>query len=268
LVRVADESPAAFYDGLAAEYHALFDDWWAAAQEHANVIDRLLRSIGVAPPARVLDCACGIGTQAIPLAHLGYAMTATDVSAEAIARAKEEAGSRAVDLDLAVADMRAVDRIVTSPFDAVIACDNAVPHLLDDADLDAALTSIAACLAPGGIFLASVRDYDALRARGVMGVPGVVRERGDRREIVGQAWEWSDDRERMRIHLFVLHERAPDDWTTSVHTTWYRALGREAFGAALMRAGFSDVRWHEPVDSGYYQPIVTAHRATTSAPSQ
>jgi SAM-dependent methyltransferase len=257
---VADESPAAFYDGLASEYHSLFEDWWAAAQFHAEVIDHVLQSAGVTPPARVLDCAAGIGTQAIPLAQRGYAMTATDISAEAIARATREAATHDVTLELAVADMRALNQAVTPPFDAVIACDNAIPHLLDDADLDDALSSIASCLAPGGVFLASVRDYDALRRDGVGGVPGVLRQRANGREIVGQAWEWSDDLERMRIHLYVLHEQVPDEWTTSVHSTWYRALGRDALTAALARAGFHDTRWHEPADSGYYQPIVTARR--------
>ena len=257
---MADESPAAFYDGLAHEYHSLFDDWWAAAQWHADVVDRLLQSLGVAPPARVLDCACGIGTQAIPLAQRGYELTATDISSEAIARATREAAARAVNLEFAVADMRKLDRSISPPFDAVIACDNAIPHLLDDADLDTALSSIASCLGSGGVFVASVRDYDALRKDGVSGVPAVLRQRADGREIVGQAWEWSDDLERIRIHLYVLHEQSAGKWRTSVHSTWYRALGRASFNEALLRAGFGDTRWHEPADSGYYQPIVTARR--------
>jgi glycine/sarcosine N-methyltransferase len=265
---VADESPAAFYDGLASEYHSLYPDWWAGAQWHADVIDGVLRSVGVSSPAPILDCACGIGTQAIPLAQRGYVMTATDISEQAIARAKHEAVARDISLSFGVADMRQVHEVVTPPFHAVIACDNAIPHLLDDADLDAALSSIASCLAPGGVFLASVRDYDVLRRDRVAGVPGVVRQRADGREIVGQAWEWSADFERMRIHLFVLHEHAPDQWTTTVHRTWYRALGRTALAEALHRAGFDDIRWHEPADSGYYQPIVTARRPGVPAPSQ
>ncbi len=82
----ADESPAAFYDALAADYDVLFDAWWAAAQAHAAVADRVLRQQGVVPPARLLDCACGIGTQALGLSARGYVVTGSDVSAEAVAR--------------------------------------------------------------------------------------------------------------------------------------------------------------------------------------
>ena len=32
------------------------------------------------PPASVLDCTCGIGTQALPLAALGYRVTGTDAT--------------------------------------------------------------------------------------------------------------------------------------------------------------------------------------------
>ena len=125
-----DESPRAFYDALAADYAALFDDWWAAAQWHASIVDRMLQAHGVAPASRLLDCACGIGTQALGLAALGYDVTGTDVSPGAIERARREAIAHGIDATLGVSDMRALDTMVRPGFDAVIACDNAIPHLL------------------------------------------------------------------------------------------------------------------------------------------
>ena len=255
----ADESPAAFYDALAEDYDALFDDWWTAAQAHAAVVDRVMRARGVASRSRVLDCACGIGTQALGLAARGYDVTGTDISGGALARARREAGMRALNLDLAVSDMRALDGAVTGTFDAVIACDNSLPHLLGERDLDDALGAISRVLAPGGLFLASVRDYDELRVLRTSGVPGVIRDRDGTREIVGQAWEWHDGGELLRIHLFVLREEAAG-WRTNVRTTWYRALGRGALSDALERAGYVDIAWHEPDATGFYQPVVTARR--------
>jgi hypothetical protein len=69
-----------FYDDLAPEYDVLFADWWAAAQWHGEVISRVLPDRDVRPPATILDCTCGVGTQTLPLAALGYRMTGTDLS--------------------------------------------------------------------------------------------------------------------------------------------------------------------------------------------
>jgi glycine/sarcosine N-methyltransferase len=255
-----DESPRAFYDALAADYDALFDDWWTAARWHASVVDRMLQTHGVAPAARLLDCACGIGTQALGLAALGYEVTGTDVSPKALERARREAIRHSIDAELIVSDMRELDTVVRRTFDAVIACDNALPHLLGDDDLDVAVGAIARVIVAGGVFLASIRDYDALRVERPSGLPAMTRERGGKREIVGQAWEWSDDGEMIRIHLFVVREDI-DGWHTDVHTTWYRALTRADLTDALTRAGFEDVRWHMSDASGYYQPMVTARAA-------
>jgi 2-polyprenyl-3-methyl-5-hydroxy-6-metoxy-1,4-benzoquinol methylase len=84
---VSDRSTEDFYDALANEYHLIFDDWWSSAQWQGQVLAQLLAAEGVAPPARVLDCTCGIGTQALPLAGLGYAMTGIDLSEASIDRA-------------------------------------------------------------------------------------------------------------------------------------------------------------------------------------
>jgi hypothetical protein len=146
---------------------------------------------------------------------------------------------------------------VPGNFGAVIACDNSVPHLLDDTDLGLALVAIRSALVPGGVFLASIRDYDALRADRPTGLPGAVYPRPGGREISGQAWEWSDDGERIRIHLYLLRERERG-WKADVHTTHYRALRRADFSTALTRSGFTDIRWWFPEETGYYQPIVTA----------
>jgi SAM-dependent methyltransferase len=253
-----DESALAFYEGLAGEYDALFEDWWSAAQDHGAVVDAVFRSHGLLAGARVLDCACGIGTQALSLAALGYDVTGTDISPAAIARAASEAAARDITIVVQPADMRALDPVVAGPFDAVIACDNSIPHLLDDADLDRALASIHAVLATGGLFLASIRDYDELRALRPSGTPPVVRSRDGVRTFVGQAWEWDDDVERVRINLFMVRETAPGSWHTDVRTTWYRALTRATFTSALERNGFTAVQWLAPDASGYYQPIVTA----------
>ena len=161
------DTPARFYDALAPDYHLLFDDWWSAAQWHGGVIANLLAARGITG-GHLLDCTCGVGTQALSLAALGYRVIGTDVSAAAIDRARAEASARGLDVELAVRDVR--DRI-DGVFDVVISCDNALPHLLRDEDLERALGSIHGCLEPDGLLLTSIRDYDSLRQSRPNGVP-------------------------------------------------------------------------------------------------
>lgn len=254
------ESPADFYDGLAADYHALFDDWWAAAQWHGGVVAALLEARGVVPPALVLDCTCGIGTQALPLSEIGYRVTGTDVSARAVARARSEAGARQLPIRLEVADVRVVDQVLhQGQFDAVISCDNALPHLLTDADLSLALRSIRRSLRDGGVFLASIRDYEALEAARPPGTPISVHGPPGRRHGSGQAWTWSPDGTYVNITLFLLREEDPGPgWAVSAHSTTYRALHRADLTSALNASGFPSVEWLSPTESGYYQPVVVA----------
>jgi hypothetical protein len=47
-------------------------------------------------------------------------------------------------------------------------------------------------------------------------------------------------------------------WETFQHTMVYRALRRDELSRILREVGFSDVRWHTPEETGYYQPIATA----------
>ena len=253
-------SVESFYDGLANEYHLIFGDWWSAAQWQGDIISTLLAAEGIDPPSQVLDCTCGIGTQAISLAAHGYRLTGTDVSRTSIARAKTEAKSRDIPITLSVADVRRLPTQFDQRFKAVISCDNALPHLLNDEDLVAALVSTHRTLVEGGLFIASIRDYDTLRAERSQGIPPTIMGVHGNRHGYAQAWQWSDDGSQVDISLFVLHE-TPGGWSASVHETTYRALLRADLNAALVQAEFSTIRWFMPEVTGYYQPIVVARSA-------
>lgn len=252
-----DDPVRDFYDQFAESYHLIFADWRASQERQAATLDRLIRAeLGPGPHA-ILDCACGIGTQAIGLARLGHHVHATDLSPAAVARAAQEATAAGVTLSLDVADMRTLAQEVTGTFDVVIACDNALPHLLTDADLRLAAANIATKLRPGGLFLASIRDYDHLaQARPESETPRVL-DGPDGRRISFQVWDWAFDGETYQVHQFLLRQRG-DGWRTDHFETPYRALLRADLDLALRAAGFERTRWHEPDASGYYQPIVTA----------
>jgi glycine/sarcosine N-methyltransferase len=176
--------PAAFYDDLAEHYHLIFEDWDRSIAKQASILGPLLeKRIGPAP-LRILDCACGIGTQAIGMAGRGHTVVATDLSHAAIRRAEREARLRGWEINFGVADMRNLSSLPESDFDAVVVADNSLPHLLSDDDLGRALTNIFARLKPGGILLASIRDYDTLlNTRPSFQGPAFYSENGARRIV-------------------------------------------------------------------------------------
>jgi SAM-dependent methyltransferase len=249
-------SVRSFYDGLAADYHLLFEDWPQAVRRQGGVLDRLLREPLGDRPLTVLDCCCGIGTQAIGLALLGQRVHATDLSPEAVGRAAREAARFGVSLTLGVADVRALPDHVQGAFDAAIACDNSLPHLLTDDDLRRGVAGMAGALRSGGLFLASTRDYDTLARERPAATPVRVLA-GLPRRVVFQVWDWSADGRTYHVHQFILKDEG-GGWRTAHHAGQYRALRRDELTGALRGAGLGDIRWYTPEESGYYQPVVTA----------
>ncbi|MEU6576854.1 class I SAM-dependent methyltransferase [Streptomyces sp. NPDC046805] len=247
-----------FYDELAPDYHRIFPDWDVSMARQAAMLDALVgRRLG-AGPHRMLDCACGIGTQAIGLALAGHRVVGTDLSAVAVTRAAAEAAARGTVLPAAAADMRALP-FRPAAFDVVLCVDNALAHLPTDEDLDAALRDMRRVLRDDGLLVVTVRDYDeARRTRPTATLPQV-SDPGDGRGrvITFQLWHWRDDGEHYDLEHFQL---VPDGtgWEVRVRRSPYRALTRARLTDAVSAAGFVDVTWHEPRSSGFYQPVLTA----------
>ncbi|MCA1668175.1 MAG: methyltransferase domain-containing protein [Thermomicrobia bacterium] len=248
----------AFYDQLAAQYHLIYGDWRGRAVPHQGaVVDALLR-VELGPGVfAVLDCACGIGTQAIGLALLGHRVHATDLSPRAVARAAQEAASFGVALTVGVADFRSLTVDVPGSFDAVLAADNAVAHLLTDDDLVRAAENMRAKLRSGGVVVLGIRDYDQLvRERPHVTSP-VVMESAEGRRIIFQVWDWAADGRSYQLELFILTGEG-ERWTTRSYTSRVRALLRKDLERALRAAGFRELQWHEPGETRHHQPLITA----------
>ncbi|GGS94535.1 hypothetical protein GCM10010206_66490 [Streptomyces cinerochromogenes] len=81
---------AHFYAELADDYHLIYADRDASIRRQGDALDAPIGRDRVA----VLDCSCGIGTQAIGLALRGHRVTGTDLSPRAAARAAREAARR------------------------------------------------------------------------------------------------------------------------------------------------------------------------------
>ena len=248
---------ASFYDDLADYYHLVFDDWDKSIERQAAILGPLLEKLTGQPTPRVLDCACGIGTQAIGLSMRGHHLVASDLSRASVARAEKEAILRGATIQFHMADMRDLSSIRERDFDAVLSADNALPHLLLKKDRDQALREMGAKLRPGGTWIATIRDYDRLiQTRPAIQPPSFFGVRGDRR-IVHQVWDW--DREEYDLHLYLSLEMSKQ-WTVKHFISRYHALLRKDLSSSLQQAGFIAVQWLEPAETSFYQPIIIARK--------
>ncbi|MFJ2136757.1 class I SAM-dependent methyltransferase [Streptomyces sp. NPDC087845] len=246
-----------FYDELADDYHLVYEDWDASVRRQGDALDALIGQ----DRAVVLDCSCGIGTQAIGLALRGHHVTGTDLSSRAVARAAHEAAHRNLTLHTAAADMRRLP-FPDGRFDTVVCADNALPHLLTEQDVVAALAEMRRVLRPAGLLLVSTRSYDdLLRDRPASTPPQVHRPTtcADSRErtVTFQLWHWHDDGEHYDLEHFQLLP-AGGDWRVQVRRTTYWALGRDRLTGLAADAGFVDLGWRMPQETGFFQPLLVA----------
>ena len=245
-----------FYDRLTANYHLIFDDWDRSIQHQADTLSAILEGdCGVTRGARVLDCACGIGTQSLALASVGYDVIASDISPAAVERTRAEAEKRHFHVQTYVANLLDLTVIPETDFDAVICLDNALPHLQDD-DVIRAAIQVRQKMRTGSYFLGSIRDYDLLvRDRPAVQGPVFYTDASGRR-IVHQVWDWKDER-AYDFHLYITREVA-GDWEAQHYSSSYRAILREELDRLLEASGFQHCRWVLPAESGFYQPIFIA----------
>ncbi|MFJ3533039.1 class I SAM-dependent methyltransferase [Streptomyces sp. NPDC090132] len=249
-------SVADFYDALTDDYHLIYSDWDAAIRRQGAALDALVGR----DRAEVLDCSCGIGTQAIGLALRGHDVTGTDLSPRAAARAGREASRRGPALRTAAADMRQLP-FPDDRFDVVVCADNSLPHLLTAQDVHAALAEMHRVLRPGGLLLVSTRPYDELlRERPASTAPQTHRADGDaERTVTFQLWHWHDDGEHYDLEHFQLLPADPDgEWRVRVRRSTYWALGRDRLTALAAGAGFDGAGWRMPEQTGFFQPLLVA----------
>jgi 2-polyprenyl-3-methyl-5-hydroxy-6-metoxy-1,4-benzoquinol methylase len=245
-----------FYDNMASQYDKLFQDWQATTHEQAIILDRIFKQEGFDKEARVLDCACGIGTQAIGLAAQGYDVTASDISDGELAEARKRAEDNDVKIRFEHANFCALSDSFSEQFDIVIAMDNALPHMLTSADLESAVRSIVGQTKEGGIFVASLRDYDYLLEEKPSYSPPYIHKTEKGQRVSFQTWVWKN--ENYKLIQYIIDDE--DTLQVSKFDCEYRATRREELTKMLKSNGCKEVSWKMPEETGFYQPVVVARR--------
>jgi len=249
------ETVAEFYADLAPFYHLIYPDWEQSIERQASMLDGIIRANWGDKVSEVLDAACGIGTQSLGLAKLGYQVTASDLSPHEVERAKHEADGRGLSIKFSIADIRTAFDQHATQFELVIACDNAVPHLLSDADILRAFEQFYACLRPGGGCIITVRDYEAEEMTGQN-----IKLYGSREEdgityLIFQKWDCHG--ELYDLSMYFVEDDGGSDIKTHIMQTQYYAIGTTRLIELMTNAGFEDVT---RLDGKFFQPVIIGTR--------
>ena len=129
----------------------------------------LIQEIAGLEPGRALDVGAGEGGDAIWLAEQGWAVTASDISGQALSRTADGAAQRGVRVDCRRADANGPDPFDAGAYDLVSAQYASIPRTPDGRGV----SNLLAAVAPGGLLLVVSHDLEAMRAHGEVGAPGM-----------------------------------------------------------------------------------------------
>jgi ubiquinone/menaquinone biosynthesis C-methylase UbiE len=172
------------YSDFAADYEWLFPDDVVGnspvpGATSPGARDLLADVLGtLAPGAAVLDCACGIGTDALALARRGFTVTATDGSESMVARARERLAGSASQVNVLQSRWEDLPAKLTDRFDLAMCLGNAIVHTGSRRAMAESLHAIRRVLKPGGTIVVDSRNWELMYSSWPRIVPAShVRER-------------------------------------------------------------------------------------------
>ncbi len=241
-----------YYDNLAPYYKLIYEDWDASVERQGAILDGVIREFFGKNARRILDAACGVGTQSFGLAQRGYLVHGSDISNGAIVEARTEAVKRGLSIEFQVTDMRRLADAYANPFDLVIACDNAIPHLLSNDEIQQVFEQFNHCTTSNGGCIISVRDYAAIDRVGVRVYPRTMRETKNGRVILFDSWNFEGDFYDLATYV-VEDNGGPVATTHVIRGGRYYCVSIATLENLLVRAGFQRVT---TLRDRFFQPLI------------
>ena len=220
-----------FYDEIAESY----DEITGLAGRVESARGFLEYLAGQVELKSVVEAACGSGLYAILLAEMGVSVIGADISAGMLDQARRRGRAAGVDVRWVQAPMQTLADELTGHRDAVLCLGNSLPHLLTDAELDAALAGFARLLGEDGLLAVQVLNYSRVLARAER-IVGIDRQ-GDQEYV--RFYDFLDGRVRFNI----LHiDWSADPPRDALHSTTLRPYTAGELSAAMARHELTDVQ--------------------------
>jgi hypothetical protein len=165
---------------------------------------------------------------------------------------------RSLNLQFATADMRELSKVYQDTFDVVIACDNAIPHLLSEEDILLAFQQFYACTTENGGCIISVRDYANMELGGRQFYPRTVHQTPEGRVILFDIWDFEGA--YYNFTTYIVEDRGEAVARTHViQGGRYYCITMAELERLLVKAGFQHV---VVVREGYHQPILVGLKSS------
>ncbi len=252
------KATAKLYDDIADVYSSYYADYAAAVKKQGEDLARIIRARVSVEKPRVLDCSCGIGTQAVGLALQGCVVEGCDISPKSVAQAERHAAQFGVSgLPLRAADMRQIGSLYPeNSYDAVISCGNSLAHLLEQSDIEAVLSGARKLLKKGGVFLAALTDHEDREPRreDQFHDPHIKRD-GALKTANYQIWTWLKPGETYVCDDYTVIDTA-DGTTVKKVSAPFRIWKRAQLFDLAKTQGFADAAWLLPAKTGHHNPIL------------
>lgn len=219
------------YDEVLADVYS----WMLGGFDAALARNReLFRSLGVEPRGSriAVDLGAGCGFQSIPLAELGFKVTAIDLDQKLLDELQAHAGN--LPIDAVRDDLLAFEQHAPKGAELIVCMLDTVLHLPSRDDVLTLITRVHGALAPEGRFIVSFRDLTQEAAE----LDRFIPVRSDDRTIFTCFLEYEPS--TVKVHDLV-YRRNDDGW--SLHKSFYRKLriAPQWFIEQLRAAGFSAV---------------------------
>lgn len=228
------------YDAFSECYHWLYSDSTLSGKRALAENDDVLTDVGL--KARILDCSCGIGTLAIPLAKLGYQVSGSDGSPGMVEQAILAARNADLDFPLTCCRWEDLPAYFADHFDLVFCLGNSIGHTRDGAEMLRSLQGMRAVLRNGGKLVIQSLNWEQVRKEKTRFTHYQWKERGGQRCLPVYVWtfpEKFDDAHTIEVVLiFDSGEKVP----IRSYPIIYHPFHIEELIERLRRAGFTEIR--------------------------
>jgi ubiquinone/menaquinone biosynthesis C-methylase UbiE len=114
-----------------------FEGQWETVYAHKKQdtrreVEGIIQLLGLPPGSRILDCGCGAGRIALPLARRGYRLTGLDYSGPLLKLAEKQARRAQIAIEWIKGDMRRIG--LRNHFDAAVSIFTSFGYFNDPAD--------------------------------------------------------------------------------------------------------------------------------------